>query len=266
MAALARKVLQKLPPYRRFCYKTLFNYSPTAVTKMPSWKLRTYELNQKAGATIQRCFYPITLHVRHFGSSDSQRTLGAATTSSTDKDYASAAPLHTLNPNNEKRHLEITFRDGTTQTYPYPWLRDNCRCESCYSHSTFSRQGSIHDLDIDAIPSDVSLSTDKTSLIISWPDGHTSTYINKWLKENRFSFSEDDIVFAPKHRYWGSDVEKYLCTLTLADVCEDDNVLLKMLMELKTLGMCRITGVGKMSGQVEKLANRIAFLHFTYFG
>ena len=174
--------------------------------------------------------------------------------------------LVSLERNDSDKCLKVTWSNNDSQTYPYPWLRDNCRCDSCYSHSTYSRTACFLDLDVEAVPQDVTLSSDGNSLDIKWPDGHTSGYTTSWLLGNRFSNSKDDQLFHPRFRYWANDLDKVLRHFKFSDVVEKDSVLYEMLMELKTLGLCRVTEAGQQEGQVKKIADRVAFLHLTYFG
>ncbi|XP_072040705.1 gamma-butyrobetaine dioxygenase-like [Amphiura filiformis] len=206
---------------------------------------------------FHRFLYQATTHVRRIHTDTIRRAA---------VNYSSMVPLDSLQLKNDDKILEVTWRDGDTQIYPYPWLRDNCMCESCYNYSTHTRSFSIHDIDVEVIPNEAILSLGKTTLTIIWPDGHKSEYSSDWLKENRFNHSEDDLVLYPKYRYWGNDLEQTLCAFDFADVLEDDKVLFKMLLEIKTLGLCRISGAGTQEEQVKKVADRIAFLHTTYFG
>ena len=185
---------------------------------------------------------------------------------STNPKQSSLLLLSSLERYDDDKCLKITWSNSDSQMYPYPWLRDNCRCDSCYSHSTYSRTTCLLDLDVEAVPQDMTLSSNGYKLDIKWPDGHTSEYSSSFLLENRFSQSKDDHIFHPEFRYWANDLDKVLRHFRFSDVIEKDSVLYEMLMELKTLGICRVTGVGKQEGQMKKIADKVAFLHRTYFG
>ena len=208
---------------------------------------KSYTINQTTGAVEQRRF----LYQVISGESAIPQ-------------QSTPLPLSSLERYDDDKCLKITWNNGDSQTYPYPWLRDNCRCDSCYSHSTYSRTACFLDLDVEAVPQDVALSSDGNSLDIKWPDGHTSEYPTSWLLENRFSKSEDDHIFHPKFRYWANDLDKP--HFKFSDIIEKDSVLSEMLMELKTSGICHITDAGNQEGRVKKIADRVAFLHLTYFG
>ena len=189
-----------------------------------------------------------------------------ATGESAIQQISNALPLVSLERYDNDRCLNVTWSNNDSQMYPYPWLRDNCRCNSCYSHSTYSRTTCFLDLDVEAVPRGVTLSSDGNRLDIKWPDGHTSEYSTSWLLENRFNKSKDDHIFHPQFRYWAKNLDEVLRTFKFSDVVKKDSVLYEMLMELKTLGICRVTGAGDQEGEVKKIADRVAFLHVTYFG
>ena len=166
----------------------------------------------------------------------------------------------------DEKLLEVTWRNDETQKYAYPWLRDNCMCASCYSQTVRSRIVSFRNLDVESEPIDSRISDDGETLHLTWPDGHVSEFTSQWLREYRFETSANDPVTYPKMRYWGSEIEDSLSTFELNDILTSDEVLYEMLMELKTSGLCIIKGGGTDEGQVKKIADRIAFLHITYFG
>ena len=66
----------------------------------------------------------------------------------------------------------------------YIWLRENCRCEICYNHSTHQKKILPHHVDenIRAIRTQ-RLGDD---LVVSWSDGHSSTYSIHWLQEHYY--------------------------------------------------------------------------------
>ena len=50
----------------------------------------------------------------------------------------------------DERTLVIRWTDGCEAFYPYSWLRDNCRCNSCYDHITAMRKVAFHNVNFDA--------------------------------------------------------------------------------------------------------------------
>lgn len=56
--------------------------------------------------------------------------------------------------NSQILEIAVTLEDGTELKLDLLWLRDHCRCDSCYDHSNHQRKVSILD-----IPDDVSAKT-----------------------------------------------------------------------------------------------------------
>lgn len=180
--------------------------------------------------------------------------------------HTNAVPFRMCTPHNDDKMLEVTWRNDETQRYAYPWLRDNCMCASCYSSTVRSRIVSFSRMDVEAVPQHAAVSEDGETLAIGWQDGHLSEFSSQWMREYRFDASSNDPVTYPKMCYWGNDIADSLSIFQLQDILESDEALYEMLMELKTSGLCCIKGGGTEEGQVKKIADRIAFLHITYFG
>ena len=50
--------------------------------------------------------------------------------------------------NKEHRLLHMTWSSGENTVHPLTWLRDNCRCNSCFNSSTLSRKLQLYTFDI----------------------------------------------------------------------------------------------------------------------
>ena len=62
-----------------------------------------------------------------------------------------------VNVDVRSRYVNVTFNNGTVDTYPFTWLRDNCQCERCYEPNSQSRTILLKDLDIETVPKSVSV-------------------------------------------------------------------------------------------------------------
>ena len=79
-------------------------------------------------------------------------------------------------------HLDINL-NGKVHSVNTVWLRENCRCDSCYTHSTNQRHVLFHQLNAtDTKPRDQMKVGDDLQII--WNDGHTSVYNSVWLSEH----------------------------------------------------------------------------------
>ena len=50
------------------------------------------------------------------------------------------------------RYVTVTYSDGTTDKFPFLWLRDNCQCEECFNHDSLARSFLMKDLRLDITP------------------------------------------------------------------------------------------------------------------
>ncbi|CAH1801717.1 unnamed protein product [Owenia fusiformis] len=75
----------------------------------------------------------------------------------------------------------------------YVWLRDHCRCDSCYHHTTSQRLFETNAIDLDIRPNNAALTFDPDVndhvLHITWPDGHQSQFTYSWLTDSKNIFA-----------------------------------------------------------------------------
>lgn len=55
--------------------------------------------------------------------------------------------------------LRVQFGDGSSHDFPSCWLRDNCQCDLCYDHKSFTRKLVLDDWDQDDYPVHVEVSS-----------------------------------------------------------------------------------------------------------
>ena len=95
------------------------------------------------------------------------------------------------------RTLVLRWTDGDESRYPHCWLRDNCRCTTCFDQATQRRTVAFHDLDLDATLVDARvqyINHHKASLCS--PCSHDSSiavYLCVFINTNRVSGNGDVI-------------------------------------------------------------------------
>ncbi len=113
--------------------------------------------------------------------------------------------------------VEVNWRNGDVSHYPFLWLRDNCYCSLCKKkgRDVFQRDFLMQNLDPDAAPADIKVRRklsfhvfmspapcepsgsngwsvllqvdDQGEMVLTWNDGHVSTFSHDWLTENGFA-------------------------------------------------------------------------------
>ncbi|XP_072032174.1 gamma-butyrobetaine dioxygenase-like [Amphiura filiformis] len=149
-------------------------------------------------------------------------------------------------------------------TYPYVWLRDNCRCDKCFHPSSRGRLVLMGNLDPDILP-DVAEVEDQT-LNIRWPDDHRSQFPLSWLKEMQFSDMSEDPVSTPVRQFWGNEMQHKIPTFSFADILNKDKSLHDWIEALRVHGLALIKDAPHKEGAVLEIGKRISFLKTTHYG
>ena len=166
----------------------------------------------------------------------------------------------------DSKWYKVTMNNGETLTYPYVWLRDNCRCNGCYNTSCLQRETFMADLDPEVIPVSESVVNDGRALEVVWPDQHRSTFDAVWLDCQRFSESEVDPVSFPDVNVWGAEMNGNIKTFDYNAILNTDTEFYNWLWTLQTTGLALVCGAPAELGICRELANRVAFFRKTIYG
>ncbi|XP_035663162.1 gamma-butyrobetaine dioxygenase-like [Branchiostoma floridae] len=168
--------------------------------------------------------------------------------------------------NGADRMVEVEWSDGGVSRFPYIWLRDNCQCPQCFKRDSRCRLILMSDLDVNVSPVRVESQARGGLLSVEWSDGHQSRYDWQWLKERCFSpqvMSERGKGWQRKTRLWGAELTHDLPKADFPVLLTDDRALYDFLVILDSVGLVLAQNVPCDVGQVERLANRVAFLRQT---
>ncbi|XP_078583871.1 gamma-butyrobetaine dioxygenase-like [Branchiostoma floridae x Branchiostoma japonicum] len=171
--------------------------------------------------------------------------------------------------NGVARMMEVEWSDGGVSRFPYVWLRDNCQCPQCFKPNSRSRLVLMSDLDVNVSPVRVESQARGGLLWVEWSDGHQSQYDWQWLKERCFSphaMSERERGWQRKTQLWGAEITHNLPRADFPVLLTDDRALYDFLVILDSVGLVLVQNVPCDVGQVERLANRVAFLKQTCSG
>ena len=169
--------------------------------------------------------------------------------------------------NNTSRLCLLKDEKGSViGTYPYAWLRDNCRCSKCFHPSSRGRLVLMANLDPDIIPAKAEVNVTDQELRIQWANKHSSHFPLDWLWENRFSQIPDEgPVSAPNQQFWGTEMQKNLPTFSYNDVQGSGTSLHDWIEAMQIYGLALIKGAPKQEA-VRAIGNRISFLKPQSFG
>ena len=169
--------------------------------------------------------------------------------------------------NNTSRSCLLKNEKGyVLGTYPYVWLRDNCRCSKCFHPSSRGRLVLMENLDPEIIPAKAEVNVTDQELHIQWPDKHTSQFPLSWLQENQFSKMPKDPVSEPSQRFWGREMQNKIPTFTFKDVQNSDKSLHGWIESLLVYGLALIKEAPHEEGAVKAIGNRVSFLIPSIYG
>ena len=191
--------------------------------------------------------------------------------------------LHSTSSNINSKNITVKAQRGHDIALNSIWLRENCRCNSCYTHSTNQRKVLFNSFPGDIHPKSQLIQNEQLS--VTWSDGHESKYDLEWINNifsPKGSFSSMlplyfvsyymhilNFLFLENSKVlWkASDLKN----ITVPDVKYDDfmkndNILGGMLATLKTYGFALVSDVPATEESTQACAERICFIQETFFG
>ena len=185
----------------------------------------------------------------------------------------------------EHRDATDATEAGARRSFPFLWLRDNCRCVECAHPHNRNRLLLVCDLRADVNPlhqqvSGCSVLCDVTDvcllqvedgeLRVSWSDGHDSVYPLHFLWPRRFDDdnmrSMIDDVALPVRLWEASDMRDNIPTFNFKQMMLSDGVLLQWLVALERDGIALISDAPRQPGVLDQISDRVGYLKTTFYG
>ncbi|KAI8439996.1 hypothetical protein MSG28_001436 [Choristoneura fumiferana] len=158
--------------------------------------------------------------------------------------------------------LEVQFINGTSITYEDCWLRDHCRCSTCYHADTFQRAQHILDIPESKI---VDVNSTESQVVLTWDDKHQSRYDSDFLiKFDYNSFKEGQRL---KPVLWhGKAVNKKIARIPVEAFLNSKEGTVKAFQSLLDYGVVLIEGVPPTLEATEKVCIALGGVQHTIFG
>ncbi|CAB3258215.1 unnamed protein product [Arctia plantaginis] len=159
------------------------------------------------------------------------------------------------------RALEVHFEDRKSIKFEDCWLRDHCRCPSCYHAETYQRANHILDLP------DVTFSSfdyNKSQLFITWSDNHESTYSHKFLSQ--FNYKEWRESRRLKPLLWHGNIHNKVLKIHVDDFLNSIDGAKRVFQSLLDYGVALISGVGVSLKDTEEVCKALGGVQHTLFG
>jgi gamma-butyrobetaine dioxygenase len=158
------------------------------------------------------------------------------------------------------RAVRIVWDDGTTSTFHYVWLRDNClHCR----HATTGHRVVETSTIADAMP--VTVEVDASGdLVVRWVDEHLSAYPATWLRDHDYSngarHERDEPVL------WDASGARDLPKADYSEVLADPAVKFSLMRGFRERGVAILNGVPTEQGTVALVAAQLGEVRTTGWG
>lgn len=159
------------------------------------------------------------------------------------------------------RTVCVTFADGLQTAFHHQWLRQNCYCPACGNPADGIRFTTVVSFDGSIAPARVD--TVDGDLVVTWPDGHESTYGPDWLRHHAYDDDGRARRAAWRSTMWRSELADDFPTSTWADASDGGAGQLRLYQLLRDHGIVRVAGLGRESSHTEALAALIGPIHET---
>ncbi|KAG8935363.1 hypothetical protein FRC02_008168 [Tulasnella sp. 418] len=166
----------------------------------------------------------------------------------------------------DEKTISVGWGGGASWSrYHNIWLRDHCRCPSCYHPITKQRLVDTFEIQPDIEPTHVESKLE--GLEVVWPSSppHVSLYPWSWLKTNSYDppnkrkESDEQIL-------WGAGIQSSPPKVSFDEVMKDNVGLLKWLRKIKQFGFCFVEGVPANPEDTESLSRQIGLIRETQYG
>ncbi|KAE8215598.1 hypothetical protein CF327_g1127 [Tilletia walkeri] len=233
-------------------------------------------------------------------SANQQRSLASLATTSPSAPAQQQSYPHLPSVAQHDRKVGITWASGLQSKYHNVWLRDHCRCPSCYHPTTKQRL-----LDTFSIPEGIrpdAIEATTEGLQVTWPakpflqqstsssssqsnndadqqpqqHQHISLYPWRWLMNNSYapvlsrttSPQPQGLGAGGEHEriLWGRGIASAPPTVSYEDVMGSEEGVLKWCNKIAQYGFSFVSGVPATPEATQSLIERIAFIRPTHYG
>jgi gamma-butyrobetaine dioxygenase len=155
----------------------------------------------------------------------------------------------------------VGFSDNAPHHFHHQWLRHNCYCPECGNPADGIRFNTVISFDADISPASTGVSDG--DLVVTWPDGHISTYGPDWLRHHAYDSGARERRSAWAPTRWRSELSEAFPTVAWSDASDGSMGQLALYETLRDFGIVRVTGLGTDPERTEALADLIGPIHET---
>ncbi|KAG6448110.1 trimethyllysine dioxygenase, mitochondrial [Manduca sexta] len=158
--------------------------------------------------------------------------------------------------------LEVHFAESKKITFESCWLRDHCRCVSCYHANTFQRAKHLLEIPEATI---VKVEYDKNQLIVKWSDEHESAYKSDFLSQFDYKTWKESRRLKPI--LWrGQKVNEKITKIHVDEFLKSVEGQRSVFQSLLDYGVALIEGVKPSLEATEIVCKALGGVQHTIFG
>jgi gamma-butyrobetaine dioxygenase len=178
--------------------------------------------------------------------------------------------ITTESPSLSVEHLSLNHDQlaihwgGVVTAFHYVWLRDNCGCTECRHPVVGERLSDPAAIPLDLVA--VSARVENAKIVITWPDGHVSSFSPGWLRKHAYDAESRSVSRRRIETWIAEQIRSSRPEFLWGDIMSSDATLLTWLESLSRFGFTLVKGLGSEPGTVAQLAQRVAFLRDSNFG
>lgn len=159
------------------------------------------------------------------------------------------------------RAIEVHFGDGKSIRFEDCWLRDNCRCPSCYDAATYQRVPHILQIPDAAIKS---VQHNKSKVFITWSDNHESSYSQTFL--SKYDYGKWMEGRRRKYIFWRGDMSSRIPKVQVEEFLQTTDGAKKVFQSLLDYGVALIEGVEASLDATEVVCKALGGVQHTFYG
>lgn len=170
--------------------------------------------------------------------------------------------------------LLLTLPDGSSTSFDNQFLRDHCRCSTCFHPQTKQRLVTLSDSSTGTTPASVEV-LDNHVRIVWAGDSHVSTYPWSFLARAAYDPPLPSSSSPPRERsLWNAKIAVNPPTVSYdavvatsaSDAEEAERGVLRWLEKIDEFGFCFVEGVPPTPEATEALIRRISHIRQTHYG
>ena len=170
---------------------------------------------------------------------------------------------------NAGKSIILQRTDGSILRYHSTWLRDNALDSKTRDPKNRQRLITLSDIPKDTVIKSAILDSKGENISLTFfPESKKVSFSSNWLERYAYDVEKKNLKgwISSTLKIWNSSILKKIPTIDYKVAKSDSALLLKWMKSLHKYGFAKITGGGKESGEIIKIADLIGYIRETNYG